>query len=1691
MGASCSLHGYVKREDGQVVISKLWTDLMKYSGNNRNVTKEYWKNFHKGGYLEQNLKDMLGDKAKFDENGEFTFGTLHQYTGMTEIGEKELSQSLLAEIPKGEKTFDEAMAFLKEFRENSQFAEEFMPTFTVNKKGKCELAVVPKNEANALALDEQVRKLSVKERILYYLQRSGVAVDFIDKGNSQYTTENIDKAADGMYHLISILNGEESNVEEALAEEAGHFAFAAMGNHALAERLLSILQNEETRNEILNELDPEHHKELGYHPDREIAGALIGKALQNELKHDSAWARLANRIVNFLKKAFYNLTGQTVKAAIVDARIQATQIAQGFKSHHFNGNIENALEFKETRNQAISHNKEVFELTQVHLRGLVAQLKPINYKMAKEVEQLLLEIQEAGTFSKGTSEGAASALANQSYLAAITVATAKLLSLMMDVEQNLAKIDPSVQDVESIAQAQYIRSAQQCISTASIVYHLIERYLPKANETKDRKVLTGDLTNVEIATTRGKLSYNLQGLLDSLNHYLTDKEGLESTVNQVAGDYAIHWMEGVLGSAYVERGRRLVRERSKDGRMAMVAKMGKKEYISDLIHQLPEDVSWINTYITSANVSTDVIVQIYNKAVAQAHRLKTYNSNKAIDDLRALKQECKDLLGSANTDWMFERDEKGKKTGNLLTLETVEDEYGNQYETILDYGKWERDWEEHKEELYKEFEDKYLKHNPQWTPSIARAKRRVFFQEKREEWDKQNSLYVEREKDGKMVTTVIPNRTYQNWDAIKALSDKQKNILRKMNALKASIDNKYLGLHGVKQRAPQFHAQTLERFSRASVFKKAFKGLKETFWNDLNDDDFGSDYTDTQLEDSAYPGINLDSDEEAQRKEDKTIVEKEEELYKKKSKIKKFWNNLWNKGQTHVEVGEVSPSDKVRYTIESLPLYGIKKMKDTDDISTDLFHTMAVYVDMATTYDAHKQVVNDMELTLNYMTETRGTPNQREGEKKSIYDTTRSYKQIRKLIDVQLYNKRYGEKSNSLRGLFKFVGALTGLAAVAVLRWNVKGGMVNTGTGIIELFKEAMTGEDFTLKNLLEAHKTYFQYMIPSLGGGYMEELITLGNSDNAHFGRDKLSLMIRYFDMLGKNESVNQEWFTSGWKNKTGVFQNLVNIYGKTALSPYGSGEHYMQTISFLCVFKNHKLYKYDPDTGKVKQIVLEDIYDVVKENGIARLQRRSSDIVLKDNSKEAIEDYERLKRFQDLIADYKERNEEIGSVDEPILSEEDKEWCKKHYPVASREMVIDMLGIIAQKEKDRLCFQLQDEVNLIQAARRKVNDMHGLYDKQNKAYIQTEWYSSALMAMKGYALGYMQRKASTANYNITLQREDEGAWTTMLKVCLGPFTHLYREEYVRDADGNIAKDAKGDPIIDQTRTFEMSSACIFASLLHSVVNFIQTVGVTFGISKSKNYLRNNYGLSEHQLKNIKRFYIDQIVGLTLAGFRILLLIKKIGKTPVGKVSIAIPLAICNLGLSAFGIAPMEGDGDDDDDDEEEDQNSFAYKKWRWLYYFVGRLDAEQNSYNPTSLLYMLQEFQGITSTTPLAISVLSQWANIIYRAVTAPDKIESKNGDTFDVKELLSSSEANEDIVLSTTKEDDRYYGTWDQLKDYYKRDIEYSEAAGKKVKKYKYTYRPLEDAKKYTILRNQTDWNNDPVKMLDGYFWGRERK
>ena len=105
MSKKCSIKAHVVNKSGDVVESILFNDLLKFSGNDRKFTNDYYK-----VATDQEFLDAVRNIAEFDENDEITFKSLKEITNMN-ISDSKIIRGLDKELGAG--LYDQAEAFFK------------------------------------------------------------------------------------------------------------------------------------------------------------------------------------------------------------------------------------------------------------------------------------------------------------------------------------------------------------------------------------------------------------------------------------------------------------------------------------------------------------------------------------------------------------------------------------------------------------------------------------------------------------------------------------------------------------------------------------------------------------------------------------------------------------------------------------------------------------------------------------------------------------------------------------------------------------------------------------------------------------------------------------------------------------------------------------------------------------------------------------------------------------------------------------------------------------------------------------------------------------------------------------------------------------------------------------------------------------------------------------------------------------------------------------------------------------------------------------------------------------------------------------------------------------------------------------------------------------------------------------------
>lgn len=1189
----CSIIPRVKNKQGEFVDSELFSSLLHYT-NDREIAKQYYAVGTSPEFLSR-----VANEAKFDSNGEITFQSLRQLTKL-KLSDEKIKQTLNKDIGAGVYDYNEAVPKLQSFNRASQYNDKYMATIISRPDGKVELSIVDKNSTNTAQLNDNIANRSLQERIKFYLNRAGVDYSFMDASdrvNGRYSTINATRTADSLYQLIKVANNEQ--VDSSLSEEAGHFAVGALGNNPLVQRLERVLTPD-----VQKAIMGEEYDTIAYrsNPAREVAGYLVGKAINGEIDKRASWQSLIGRIVDTIKRVFNTITGNEIANAKLDAIRTADAIAQGFMSPGFQGTVENALETQETLFSAKdSVNVTTFKSILNILRSQTEEMRAIDKSLYNKYNQL------AGQVEAGRISNSPSLFADLIAVDGITEAMDLMVDTVPEMINKLNKVDFNVANITP-ENAALLREVGTFVTNAQALIKIVK----DATTTEDSRL---KLQNVSEDTMN-----RLKTLRRNLNEAINGDDRLLSNLEIKQREFYLKFLEDAMGSTYVERASRVIFDWKK-GQRGLKWVNAERVPIEDLLRYMEKDISIHESILASMSNNSDVIGQLADRAVKLANKYADDMTIQSQDRLRGLEKDLHDI-GEKNTDIFCEVSPRtGKLTGNIVS-EFV-------------WGDYEDDWLAFKKEARDNF---YANNNLDGKSDFEKSLLwDQFFKPQAKSWHKQHSQWHMIEQRW------YPNDNYRSEQYARTIAGtRREGWLNKYMNLKRELDGFLPNGSTNVYRMPQFKGTTMNKIRNRRMTEGTGKAISytlrrnmaDTFVEDSEDRDFGSDQTYNTIEEDMFSN----------------------QLEFEKEKLNR------------------------------VPIYGINKLRDTGELSTDLFQSTLAYAGMAHTYAGISSIAGTLEIGKDVLKRRAVGGVKPESERD---ETSRAYKRYQKFLDKQVYGINTTKiKIGKKVVLNKIVGFFTGLASKFFLGGNVLGGAVNVGTGSLEIFKEALAGEFFSVKDWERANLIYWK----SLPSNWLHA------GDDVK--EDKVSLFIRQFNTLNENKKKEREYFT----NKSKWVK--LNPVGENLFLPYKCGEHYMQTMAFLALANKTKL---------------------VDENGNPISLYNAYQVVPIDETKPELGKTLAMKQGVKYV------DTETGEL---------REWS------------------------------IDDESRFMDRAREINNRMHGIYNNADKVAIQQNVYGNALLAMRGYALGMIQRRFGVSTYSVALGGETEGSMRTLAKVIASTFT-------------------------------------------------------------------------------------------------------------------------------------------------------------------------------------------------------------------------------------------------------------------------------------------------------------------------------
>lgn len=1260
--SKCTILAHVRRPDGSIVESKLFKDLLHYTAS-RSEAKE-----HYAVATNQDFLNKIRDRVEFDENGEITFNSYKSIIGIEE--DDKLLDTLNRDVQAGNYTYQDAIGRLQHFNRNNPFNKDYMATIVPN-GNQYKLSVVKRTPTQERQLEEIIHKQSLQDRIIFYLNRAGVSVDFIRQDGlegGRYSTVNAQQSADGFYHLIRIVHGEE--VTETLAEEAGHFAIGALGKTPLVERLINLL-NEDVQRQILGE--EYDAKALGNNPRREVAGVLVGRALQNKVDNKMAWQRLANRIAFMAKKIFYSIKGDEVRAAMLQAEKIARQIAEGFMSPNFEGSVDLALETQETLyNAKPSYNVVTYRKVNQRLRKLAKELDTIaSDKFSLQMQQIMAQV-EVG---RGFITNRPGVLGDSIALEGIAEAVSSIVDMCgpnQEIDNILESIDFSNigNFMDSLSEnGRKLRQVRTFLQNSLVLADIINDSLDTIS---GKAKLSGSLNNIILNNGNQNYSVNLRQMLYDLN----EMNGIiERRLKTKEFQFFSRFLQDCYGEKYITHSARMLFQKQ-GGKLVFkpVAEVTQsiKDVIDSSLQSLEKDINLFERYLASMSNNPDIVGQIVDRVAKQANKNADDLTNQTFDELRVLRKRLIDL-GYKDTSFLFEIGRDGKLTGNILSDKN--------------WGDWEAD----RAEFFKREKEAFLNANPNLN-TISETERALkwdmWFRPKYKQWNKDHSTWDDLEERW------TPNDDYLN-DEFNRIIPENSELRRwyyDYMTLKENLDSRLPEGSTLPVRMPQFKGTFMNKVQNRHLFESGTQSFKHTLRSSILDRFCESS------EDQDFGSLQTYNSEEEELFHDAIAFEQEK--------------------------------------MHRLPIFGINKLKDINDLSTDLFHTTLAYSSMANSYASMNTIVDTLEVGSTVLqSRTVGgisTEEEIKGNKSNAYNRYLKY------LEKQVYGISMKRHTIGKKIIWEKVVNMTNrLAAFMFLGGNVAGGLVNRGTGAIEIFKEAASGEFYDLKDWVKAEKDYYGSLITQIG----YRVVDFGKID----ADNKAALFIRKWNILGENRQNYREFTTRhSW---------LYNVAGKFIFLPYKSGENYMQSMSYLALGNHIKLW--DEDGNEISLLDAYSIVDNKDENGIVA----GKTLIMDGTFYKSADGKDTYDMIQSILS-------KIGasSLLTPIqLTQEEQDYLNNQgYSLADTENTIRQL----REDANKLVWNEDDESDFMNKAREINNRLHGIYNNQDKVAFSQNWFGNALLSMKGWALGMAERRFASNHYSIALGKDVEGSLNTLIKV-------------------------------------------------------------------------------------------------------------------------------------------------------------------------------------------------------------------------------------------------------------------------------------------------------------------------------------
>lgn len=1347
----CRISPVVFKRNGikvEEVRSKLFDDIKK-AIDDTDTSWELWA-FTKT----DEFKRKYGDKVEFDEIGEVTFPSLIKALDLKDIYDDEKSiEEVSRDYGFNNTVFDNSTTAINQINLfNSKEKKHVAVLYKVEEGYK--VKVLPKTGRNIQDAKEQSYNHALTGEIIRLLQEMGFSVDFISdpKFNGMFNPEEA-TLMNGLLNVISIAKGERG--EEALPEEFAHLIIEGLINHPLVKRLLDSLDEEQVKT-VLGDAFEAYSNE--YNGDvlklkKEAAGQMLAQfILKKGTIHEDVMrpkASLLFRIWNWVKELFKKITNRHLD----NARHNAEEAVAGIYNIVSSRDVVELIE-----KPSILRGSKLYSL-----EGKYDSLEKIAVEGETTVAKRLQWERGKPNNTKNIQE---------------TMSTLGTLQDLNDTEEHEIKAYESI----------YV-----FLDDAARQFNVVTGKMLEAKKDENNG-WSGDIHLINkaagIAREIDTLVMGYQGIIDAISNFdaLDDaalakmlnttqisEKGLRELAQKAKGcgdtlRALTQWRHGTSRQILLWASRTVY----KDDRVRGIgSKRNEVMSLEQIIEHAERDINVIDRWFSAMSDADDAYLTMFdgivkNQQYERDMELIQINAEIAALDERLRKQ-------GFSSDFIFERDKDNVPTGRLLS------EY--------DWDAYNEEYKAHAEFLQKKQKEEGLSPK-EYTKEMKRWKNGV---------DKKTGLY-------RLITVYVDpeaEKYHQEGHSEKEVEEKFNGAIKErvpnpklfkgkantINNLAPAQREYYDAMLNLKRRMMTRIPHRGQHLYNAIYISKDFvEGIvdnstgnpvgatidymKRKFVRRPDDIGFGLDenFSETikgilmdekdseKAANSIIVALENALDEDIRAiiplKDIQKIIDKQDRLFNSKEinardALKNKLEGIMDKIAS--ENFYIVQTDFADHTIQKLPIYYSRPLRDMKMLSTDFSGAMVAYCAMAVNYEKMNEVVDILEVGRSYTKERaiRETSGNRSLMSKhtalgKVYKSvvemagngTNTANRLDDYIDSVVYEERKNnEGSVDVLGvnidIAKTLDTIKDYTGLLGLGFNIFSTLSNVTVGKLQQWIEAYGGEYFTVKNYAKACTQYAELM-----PGCLAEIAS-------PVKKNKLSLLIQMFDPMGDYyEDLRNPNY-----NKSAVSRILGS--GVLAYIGMNAGEHMLHCQTMLAILNNIQLI--DMSSENKTKISLYDALEVVEENGITRLK-------LKDNL-----------AFERELIDQRKNPTANKNYGKPLKDENGKiktELVRISDTTEARNLARDSKNT----EKDNPNVKAYNEFTrfIIKKKRiiRKVNDtLNGAFSANDKGAIHRKALGRLALQFRQWMPAHYARRFARAHYDNDLEQWKEGYYVTVVK--------------------------------------------------------------------------------------------------------------------------------------------------------------------------------------------------------------------------------------------------------------------------------------------------------------------------------------